>query len=157
VLVGGGPAEPGDQNVRLVASDAAGTTLGTAEGDGLRPKVEWHEACNGPDALPAPGPDQPADPAAARAAITDAFIRAWSVPEKREPVSKNAPRDVAEFTLDEIVFLSPAHAALRYHVDMGSETLPQFDEARLVDGEWQTGGWAPAGPAPDKGAAQPNG
>lgn len=140
-------------------TDASGTrTLTDAE---LNPAntPEWREACEPPPpALPDAG-EQPADPAAAEAAVRDVFATLFggSVPFEDQPdglldddagvdeafaVARNgAYADAvatAVYTMEDFVFTSPTEAWFRYAIDTGASYFSQrYGTAHLIDGSWR--------------------
>jgi hypothetical protein len=108
-------------------------------------------------ALPEPGPEQPADPQAARAEIEHNFgllygpldpgvDRAQSMddnfgfPEVRKAVDQRFPgaAEGASVTIDEIVFVDANNAMFRYTLDTPLADFPdQLGRARFLDGVWK--------------------
>lgn len=152
-------AEVVPPRVRLTFVDGAGASTDTE----LRPFEEqaylYPSECSAPpEPMPEPGPEQPADPAAARAAITDLFARAYDGldPEQRAatiddpsgldealeslaagPFAEQV--DKAQAEVRDVVFLSPTRAAVRYDIvieDYSSFT-GRLGEAVLTDGGWK--------------------
>jgi hypothetical protein len=165
-LEGGGSG--GDTSVTTTVAPPAGATDPASEPsttvvqpgvvaspDGALPA----ECSPPPPTLPAPG-EQPADPGAARAAVTDAFTTAYAGGVGSDDAKRAAVQDgdaLAE-TMDaarsggfaqqvkdahavvtEVVFTSPTEAAVRY--DIKIENYTNFDgrigKAVLVDGRWK--------------------
>jgi hypothetical protein len=112
-----------------------------------------------PPTLPAPGP-QPADVAGARAAVTAAFAGAFdgstSNDEKARAIEgggsliavfdelRNGPVGAsvkkATTVVEEIVFVSPTHAAVRFHSQLGPDggiSGPYLGDAILTASGWQ--------------------
>ncbi len=112
-----------------------------------------------PQTLPAPGPDQPADATAARRAVEQAWIDASdgaSSNATRAAAIEGGPGLVGVFeqlqsgpygdqvrsartVVDDVVFLSPTRAAVKFHADLpdGSISGPYFVEAALDGANWQ--------------------
>lgn len=119
--------------------------------------------CAWPTTLPAPGPEQPADPAAAEAAVRAVWDGAFGRPGVTTDAQKLAVvddtrgvaegladaarfRDVLDLTddttrIDGVVFTSATEAHVQYTIDPGFEQgrpIPGvFGELVLVDGEWK--------------------
>ncbi len=108
--------------------------------------------------LPAPGPEQPADPAVARAAITAAFETLGGTPtnEVRAAAIEDGPALVpameqlrsgpyaqqvlsAQTVMMGIVFLSPTRATVAFRSDLGTggTSGPYVGDALLTDHGWQ--------------------
>jgi hypothetical protein len=116
----------------------------------------FEESCTPPPpALPAPG-EQPADPAAAEAAIDDAMTRLYDgtelgelelvddetgITEAREQVREGGfanEADTAQATIEELVFTTPTEAWFRYRVDTaGAGLTGRYGIALVVDGTWR--------------------
>jgi hypothetical protein len=193
VLVGTGASEPKEVSATLEAFDASGGSLGKAKivGSGLTwlqiqsdtvsppPTVPNggtgilkvapadQSKCSPPQTLPAPGKTQPADPAAAKQAVTDVFNAAFAkgisdqvfekyfddshgfadVMKKLRAGSFKQQVDTARMKLNDVVFLDATTAAIQYEIDIpGYATpsfAPRFTEAHLVNGEWKLArsGW----------------
>ena len=181
VVVGPASIDPGDPaeyetTVPLEAFDADGRSLGTgtARSDAYFP-VELREApessaplsrdepsaeCFGPQALPPPGAEQPADPAAARAEIERLFgVRFADRTDDERLANLDDPtgmREVYEQLRDgpyaeqvlgsrpvfrDLVFLSATHAAVQYETEIPRYPPQafgqQFGEVVFVDGRWK--------------------
>jgi hypothetical protein len=151
--------DPYADGYTVEVTDASGTrTLTEAE---LNPMntPEWREACEPP---PPPLPDageQPADAAAAEAAVRDVFAALFgsSVPYEEKPggllddetgvlealeVARNG--DFADavatavYTIEDFVFTSPTEAWFRYGIDTNVSYLGQrYGTAHLIDGSWR--------------------
>lgn len=113
---------------------------------------------NDPRALPEPG-EQPADPAAEEEQVRIAYLSLFDASRPREERAQfverpevwahanqalvegeygEAVRD-QRAEVDAVVFTSPIHAAVRFHLVASSELVPQDDrigDAVLVDGRW---------------------
>src|SRR5438067_11823471 len=146
VLVGHGSAELQKAKVVLTAVDASGGTIGTTTISAL-PKVgPYDPACTSPQTLPPPGAHQPADAAAARQAVIDTFNAAYAkgvnddaafayfddshgfaevMAMLRTGPYKEQVRTAA-LKLDDLVFLSPTVAAIRYEIDIPNYGTPSF-------------------------------
>jgi hypothetical protein len=140
-------------------TDASGTrTLTEAE---LNPSntPEWREACEPPPpALPEAG-EQPADAAAAEAAVRDVFAALFGsdVPYEEKPaglldddtgvadaIARARDGDfadavaTAEYTIEDFVFTSPTEAWFRYGIDASTGHFGQrYGTAHLIDGSWR--------------------
>ena len=151
--------DPYADGYSVEVTDASGTrTLTEAE---LNPMntPEWREACEPP---PPPLPDageQPADPAAAEAAVRDVFATLFgsSIPFEDQPdglldddtgvveaieVARNGDYAdevaTAEYTIEDFVFTSPTEAWFRYAIDTGVSYFGQrYGTAHLIDGSWR--------------------
>lgn len=117
---------------------------------------DYRESCSPPPpALPEPG-EQPADPAAAEAAIKDVMARLYDasvqgepglvvddtgLAEAREQVAAGGyagEADSAQATVEAIVFTSPTEAWFRYRIDTDGIGLDdRFGVAQFVDGSWK--------------------
>ena len=108
---------------------------------------------------------QPADPAAARQAVIDAFNAAYvkglndqqfaavftdsngfnDVLSKLRAGAFKEQVNSAQMKLNDLVFLSPTKAAIKYEIDVPnySNFTNRFNEAELVDGKWKLAryGW----------------
>jgi len=117
--------------------------------------------CTAPTALPDPGPWQPADPAAAEAAIRTSWEVMYGDPTGRTLEEQAAvvddPRNLSEglesirsrydaeqiatttVAIEEIVFESAERAYVRYSVDAGPLGTfgDRFGELRLIGGTWK--------------------
>ncbi|HWM21183.1 MAG TPA: hypothetical protein VNO51_15935 [Ilumatobacteraceae bacterium] len=121
--------------------------------------AEWHAACEPPPPpLPAAG-EQPADAAAAEAAVRDVFAELFgsSVPfeDKRDGLLDDytgvdaaiaEARDgdfadavaTAEYTIEDFVFTSPTEAWFRYAIATGTSYFGQrYGTSQLIDGSWR--------------------
>jgi hypothetical protein len=112
-----------------------------------------------PEPLPPPGEEQPADPEAARAAVSAAFATAYNgqlTPEERQAAMEDATgfdeimrqlregpfaEQVGDATVQttDVVFLSASRAAVRYDILIANYTnfTGRLGEAVLVDGQWK--------------------
>jgi hypothetical protein len=128
--------------------DVAAATVGRSE--------EWAAGCR--PQLPEAG-DQPADPAAAEAAIREryAILRDFSIPNSQKPADLlidntgvTAAREAIEAgpnaetarnaisTIEELVFTSPTEAWFRYRIDTAAGSFDdRFGRVELVDGSWR--------------------
>ena len=106
-----------------------------------------------PTGLPAPGPVQPADPAAATTAVTHAVQTAMGC--SASPVQRlqtielgDAVESMPTFagsagvTVDKVVFTSPTDAVVQYHLDAGNDAGnsavgPLYAAATLNGSTWQ--------------------
>src|SRR5262249_55964236 len=123
------------EHATVDALDDSGATLGSAQigSPFAQPFVGTDPACVAPQSVPAPGKDQPADPAAARAAVVDAFNHAYGRPadfsyfddpsglaEIGQKLTNGGPfaeeAKTAQIVFDNLVFESPTRAALQYHI-----------------------------------------
>ena len=140
-------------------TDASGArTLADAELNQSN-SPEWREACEPPPPpLPEAG-EQPADAAAAEAAVRDVFAELFgsTTPFEEKPaglldddtgvaaaieVARNgAYADAvatAEYTIEEFVFTSPTEAWFRYRIDASTGSFGQrYGTAHLIDGTWR--------------------
>ena len=140
-------------------TDASGArTLTEAELNPMN-SAEWHEACEPPPpALPDAG-EQPADAAAAEAAVRDVFATLFSssTPFEDQPaglldddtgvaaaieVARNGDFAdavaTAEYTIEDFVFTSPTEAWFRYSIATGTSYFGQrYGTAYLIDGSWR--------------------
>jgi len=111
-----------------------------------------------PQALPAPGPEQPADSDAARSSVATAYTAAMdgdtAVAQRAAAIERGtslvpvfeelrtgpygAQVRSARTVIDGIVFLSPTKAAVKYHANLadGSISGPYLGDAVLSDGDW---------------------
>lgn len=181
VLVGPATIDPGGSawygtTVPLEALDADGRSLGTgtaraaghhaalldlgAQGAAAETNDEPNAECFAPDALPPPGAEQPADPAAARAEIERLFgVRFADRTDDERLASLDDPTGMREVyeqmrtgpfaeevlgsrpVFRDLVFLSATRAAVQYETEVpgyGPQAFgPQFGEVVLVDGEWK--------------------
>jgi hypothetical protein len=181
VLVGPASIEPGnpaeyETTVPLEAFDAGGTSLGTGtarvggyfvtaipEGTSSSagvPVAEPSPECFGPQELPPPGAEQPADPAAARADIGRLFgVRFADRTEEERLANLDDPTGMREVyeqlrtgpfreqvlgsrtVLGDLVFLSATRAAVQYITEIPGYPPDgvgqQFGEVVLVDGAWK--------------------
>jgi hypothetical protein len=177
VLVGPASIDPDsidhDASASLEALDADGTSLGsgTARSDGYGwAAVEESDtgftespeaACFGPQELPPPGPEQPADPAAARAEIALLFGVRYSDMTDDERLARlddtRGMREVYDQLVNssgfreqvlgsrtifhDLVFMSATRAAVQYETEIpGYQPQAfglQYGEVVLVDGSWK--------------------
>lgn len=116
--------------------------------------------CQPPTELPAPGPAQPADPAAAEATVRDVWNRAVTmdgpdvdpaavlddatgVAEARRDLRESGMWEMAKGAttpIDGVVFADPTTAYFRYTLVLpasGGDYGRRFGEARLIDGTWK--------------------
>jgi hypothetical protein len=181
VLVGPASIDPGDPaeyetTVPLEALDADGRSLGTgsARSGGFFP-AELHESpensaplpgdepsaeCFGPLELPPPGAEQPADPAAARAAIEGLFgVRFADRTDEERLANLDDPTGMREVyeqmrngpyaeqvlgsrpVFRDLVFLSATRAAVQYESEIPGYPPQafgqQFGEVVFVHGRWK--------------------
>jgi hypothetical protein len=159
VLVTEGGADPWSPAYDLqLHGDTGMVTIGSAEIENRYSQPEWREACvEPPPALPEPG-EQPADPAAERAAIGAAFERLWSrdvprddkqallddwtgVAEAIDAVDAGAYAEAAAsavHTIEELVFTSPTTAWFRYSIESSiSDFFDRYGTGEFVDGSWR--------------------
>jgi hypothetical protein len=167
-----GPPQP---DLVAVALDADGDELARWEGpwSGVEaspteprrvPEAPFRRPdCALPTTLPPPGAEQPADPAAAEAAVRatwdGAFGRPGATPVADQVAAADDPRGLAEaleavrtqnaplrleddtFGIDGVVFAGPERAHVQYTHDPGvGQGLPTpglFGELVLVDGRWR--------------------
>ena len=174
VLVGAADIAPDDsayynETAQLEAFDGSGGSLGTGKASyggysmgAYAISVEpGANDCVAPQELPAPGPEQPADVAAARQAVTDAFLLAHGAHDESQDQQMAAIDDPTDFPtywndlttgpfkeqvnaavvgLDDMVFESATRAAVKYHWDVpnyGTSFYNRFGEVVLVDGTWK--------------------
>lgn len=177
VLVGPASIDPDsvdhDASASLEALDGDGTSLGsgTARSDGygfagvqgsLWGFTEPQDAaCFGPQALPPPGEEQPADPAAARAEIEQLFGVRYSDMTDDERLARlddtTGMREVYDQLVNssgfreqvlgsrtvfhDLVFMSATRAAVEYETEIPGYPQQafglQFGEVVLVDGSWK--------------------
>ena len=140
-------------------TDASGTrTLTEAELNPMN-SAEWHEACEPPPpALPDAG-EQPADTAAAEAAVRDVFATLFgsSTPFEDQPaglldddtgvaaaieVARSGDFSdavaTAEYTIEDFVFTNPTEAWFRYSIATDMSYFGQrYGTAYLIDGSWR--------------------
>ena len=167
-LVAPASLEPGDsslyeQTAMVEAFDAGGSSLGSAEvrfGGYWLAEESFASECSAPRQLPPPGPEQPPDPAAARAAIARHFTgQRWDeISDEQRLAGLDDPRGIqdvidqlvngpyadavkgARTTFKDVVFLSATEAVVLTDVDVpgyGTSYHNQFSEFVLVDGEWK--------------------
>jgi hypothetical protein len=148
------------QAATVEAFDASGRSVGRGNAGvyGAETSLDKND-CVAPTTLPAPGAEQPADVAAAKSAVTNAFDVAHSnaqpddartaviddatgLPEiwaqnRQGPYKDQIAASV--ITLDDVVFASATKAYFRYHWETPgySSYGPRFGEAVLVDGTWK--------------------
>ena len=181
VLVGPASIEPGDPaeyetTVPLEAFDGDGTSLGTgtarvggyfvtaipeaASGAAGVSVAEPSPECFGPQELPPPGAEQPADPAAARAEIERLFgVRYADRTDEERLAGLDDPTGMREVyeqlrtgpyaeqvlgsrvVFRDLVFLSATRAAVQYTTEIPGYPPDgvgqQFGEVVLVDGKWK--------------------
>jgi hypothetical protein len=168
VLMGSGPVDA-SKTVTVEALAANGASLGSAS---LTVNGLIDAAAGGPDAacvppqtLPAPGKEQPADPAAAKQAVEQTFAAAFhhgntdeqfaqyfddahgfaDVMKQLRAGSFKQQVDDAQMKLNDVVFLSPTEAAIRYEIDIPNYSTfsNRFTEAHLINGQWKLAraGW----------------
>lgn len=152
-------SQPWEVGYTVDVTDASGTTSLTQSDLEHWNDPEWRAACEEPPpALPDAG-EQPADPAAATAAINERFALLWD----QEVPSDDKPDDLlddwtgvaeatalvyegslaetagtASQTIDELVFTSPTDAWFRYTIDTDISFFgDRYGTATLVDGVWQ--------------------
>jgi hypothetical protein len=150
----------GDMKAHLQSLDASGAIV--AETDAALYGGDYvdgsDQSCYGPQSLPQPGAEQPADPAAARAEIASHFggpagtkkvgdvLGNLDDPRGMEdvwnqlitgPFGKEA--QAAETIFRDLVFLSPTRAAVQYdvHIPNYTDFNGRFAEYVLVDGTWK--------------------
>jgi len=143
--------------VAVDALDASGAVV--AEGNAaMASTVGTPEECVAPTDLPEPGPEQPAEVDAARAAVIAAYELAYdgskTVEERgaavadpsgwqdvQAEIDRQFPEQVAasRARVTEVVFVSATRAAVRFDiVQEGSLYLPgELGEAVLVNGRWK--------------------
>lgn len=157
-----------DQTVTAVALASDGTELARHEGprsedalgEPLAEPPHLRPACAVPTELPAPGPEQPADPGAAETALRQSWDRAFgdlagvTTAEQLEVVADTrgvgdaldrsrelvSPEVMAQTSIeiDGVVFASPERAFVHYTVDIATGTYADlFGELVLVDGSWK--------------------
>ena len=151
--------DPYTDGYAVEITDASGTrTLTEAELNPMN-SSEWHEACEPPPpALPDAG-EQPADAAAAEAAVRDVFAALFgsTTPFEEKPaglldddtgvaaaieVARNGDYAdavaTAEYTIEDFVFTSPTEAWFRYAINTGTSYFGQrYGTAHLIDGSWR--------------------
>lgn len=139
----------------------SGTSGFVVADDGTSARIPYGEpACTAPSTLPAPGSEQPADPAAARAGVEAAWAEAFTVEgdltaaadaiDDPRGIEVARERLLAAFpgeavtagtvTVDELVFADAGTAYVRYTVlvpDRAFTAAGLFGEARVVDGAWR--------------------
>ncbi len=151
--------DPYTDGYAVDVTDASGTrALTDAE---LNPMntPEWHEACEPPPpALPEAG-EQPADAAAAEAAVRGVFTELFgsTTPFEDKPAGLldddtgvAAAIEVArggdyadavataEYTIEDFVFTNPTEAWFRYSIATGMSYFSQrYGTAHLIDGSWR--------------------
>ncbi len=142
----------------LEVTDANGTRTMTNDDFDYNRDPDYRAGCEEPPPpLPDAG-DQPADPAAAEAAIGQRFDILWdrTLVEGDKPTDLLDDRtgvdeaiaqvfeggfaeaaDSATHTIEELVFTSPSEAWFRYSIDsINGHFGPRFGYANLVDGVW---------------------
>jgi hypothetical protein len=118
---------------------------------------EWRAACVPPPPALPPAGEQPADPDAERAAITERFLLLWdqSVPQEDKPELLDDRTGVdeaveavfaggfaeaaesAEHRVEELVFTSPTTAWFRYGIDTSNGYFgDRYGVAKLTDEGW---------------------
>ncbi len=145
------------QGYELDLTGPTGTTSLTQADLDRSADPAWREACNPPPpALPDPG-EQPADPEAELAAITERFALLWdqSVPQEDKPELLDDRTGVdeaveavfaggfagaaesAEHRVEELVFTSPSAAWFRYGIDSSNGYFgDRYGVAKLTDEGW---------------------
>lgn len=149
------------------ALDGSGAVLAATELDGNLP-VEQRvlgrpECAPRPPGLPEPDGPPPADEEAARQAVIDVFTRVYTgddpggqdeqfadvddatgIAEAVEVVRQNFPDAITgtnSVRVDEVRFLNPTTAAVRYTILLPDYSIPEFPnrigEAVFVDGSWK--------------------
>ncbi|HEX4983676.1 MAG TPA: hypothetical protein VFV63_18355 [Ilumatobacteraceae bacterium] len=151
--------DPFADGYTVEVTDASGTRALTEAELNPMNTPEWREACEPP---PPPLPDageQPADAAAAEAAVRDVFSALFgsSVPYEEKPdgllddetgvlealeVARNG--DFADavatavYSIEDFVFTSPTEAWFRYGIDTDVSYFGQrYGTAHLIDGSWR--------------------
>jgi hypothetical protein len=151
--------DPYTDGYSVDVTDASGTrSLTEAELNPMNTS-EWHEACEPPPpALPAAG-EQPADAAAAEAAVRGVFAELFgsTTPFEEKPAGLldddtgvAAAIEVArggdyadavataEYTIEDFVFTSPTEAWFRYSISTDMSYFSQrYGTAHLIDGSWR--------------------
>jgi hypothetical protein len=143
--------------VEITDASGARTLTGAELNQSTSP--EWRAACEPPPPpLPEAG-EQPADAAAAEAAVRGVFAELFgsTTPYEEKPaglldddtgvaaaidVARNgAYADAvatAEYTIEEFVFTSPTEAWFRYRIDASTGSFGQrYGTAHLIDGAWR--------------------
>ena len=151
--------DPYEDGYTVDVTDASGTRTLTEADLNPMETSEWREACEPPPpALPEAG-EQPADAAAAEAAVRDVFSTLFSssVPYEEKPeglldddtgvaealeVARNGVYADAvatsQFTIEDFVFTSPTEAWFRYVIDTDTSYYSQrYGTAHLIDGSWR--------------------
>lgn len=151
------PGPPSGEFNLFLDRDGVRSVVGWAQvmrdGDAL-----WTRSCSPDQALPQPGPDQPADPDAARNAIRDQFAVLF---QSRQPLAERITVldddtgvalavsqlkgttgeemfDGASYVLNDVVFAAPDHAWFAYYVSFpGNVFGSRFGEAVLIKGKWR--------------------
>jgi hypothetical protein len=169
-LMNGGMRDPADRNAaQITAERADGSVLSASLFDAMnRPHPAWGPECQPgmiidepvpvpTTPLPDPGPEQPADPAAARAEIEHNFSLLYGprdpaidrslyiddnfgFAEASAEVERNFPgaADGASVAIDELVFVDASTAMFRYTLDTpAADFHDQLGRARLLDGVWK--------------------
>jgi hypothetical protein len=151
--------DPFTDGYSVEVTDASGTrNLTEAELNPMN-SSEWHEACEPPPpALPVPG-EQPADAAAAEAAVREVFDAVFgsTIPFEEKPaglldddtgvaaaieVAKNGDYAdavaTAQYTIEDFVFTNPTEAWFRYAIATDTSYFGQrYGTAHLIDGSWR--------------------
>lgn len=158
VLIGPASSDVKDDanaHVTITALDGSGATVSSAQLSATYSAAAADPACTAPQSLPAPGAQQPADPAAARAAVIDAFNHAYGRPADfsyfddptgladigqklvNGPFAAEAKN--AQIVFDNLVFESPTRAAIQFHIHIPnySDFTNRWGEAVLVNGAWK--------------------
>jgi hypothetical protein len=151
-------------NVEAFGNGGASLGSGTARFGGLAERQASDGAaapdCVAPQQLPPPGPEQPADPAAARAEIETLYGHRWDEITDEQRLSQvDDPRGLLEVyhqmetgpyaaavkgarsILRDVVFLSKTRAAVRFDTEIPGYPPEaydnQFGEVVIVDGHWK--------------------
>jgi len=146
--IGTPAAALGDGSVAAI--DVLGSAGQVLAGYGLGTSSTVATGGNAPSALPAPGPVQPADPAAATVAVTravDAALGCRASPVQRlQDVAGGDPLETfpyggsAAVNVDQVVFTSATAAVVKYHLNagQGSQSVgPLYAAATLTGNAWQ--------------------
>lgn len=158
VLVLPGVTDPWLEPDVLVEVDTPGGVVTVPLAGAFDVDEEFRDACSPPPPeLPEPG-EQPADPAAATAAVEDRFATLWDLGVDREDKadllddwtgvqdaidealegSFGEDAAAAVHVIEELVFTSPTDAWFRYRVETSVSTFTErYGTATLVDSGWQ--------------------